>query len=472
MNLILLLLVLTLLVQFYLRKKKKSDTITHPSVYYDFKSPEWVKNAVIYQLNIRQFTNEGTLVAAAQHLPRLKELGIDVIWMMPFFPICERERKFHEGETEGWGSPYAPYDFESIHEKIGTFANFTAFVTQSHDLGLKVILDFVPNHTGWDSKWMLEHPEWFVHKPDGNIMPVTSDQGEVWADIAQLDFTNNDLREAWMQAHEFWIKNFDIDGFREDCAWGISVDYWLELRQRLDAIKPVYMLAEDEVHGKEQFDVCFETNYGWGSHYFLKQIAKDKAPAYILHQHTEGIKERHGTRGWQLNFTQNHDENTWHGSEYELFGEGADCYTALCFVIEGVGLIYNGQEVSLNKRLSFFGKDEIDWSGGTSRAAFFKALIDLKHTNKAIWSGRNGGFIQKINTNHDDKVYAFVREKEGDKVVCIFNMKNVAMDVELSGSAYLGTYRDVFRGKEKEHPLSIGSVVPLKPYQFYILSSK
>lgn len=466
MNVILLLLVLTLVVQLYLRSKQNKAEIALP--YYHFKSPDWVKNAIIYQLNIRQFTHEGTLNAAAQHLPRLKDLGIDVIWMMPFFPICEKEKKLHDDEVDGWGSPYAPYDFESIHERIGTFDDFRAFMKQTHDLGLKLILDFVPNHTGWDSKWMLEHPEWYVHTPDGKIMPVTSDQGEVWSDIAQLDLTNRNLREAWMKAHEFWVKNFDIDGYREDCAWGIPVDYWLELRQRLDAIKPVYMLAEDEVHGKEQFDVCFETNYGWGTHHFMKQIAQKEAPAYALHQHTESIKERHGTRGWQMNFTQNHDENTWHGSEYELFGDGADCYTALCFVIEGTGLVYNGQEVSLNKRLSFFGKDEIDWTG-KPRTDFFKTLIDLKHRNKALWNGRNGGFIQKIQTDHDDKVYAFVREKDGDKVVCIFNLKNIAVNVSLNGSTFSGIYADVFSGQQ--YPLSIGSNVALQPYQFYILTN-
>ena len=474
MNILLLLLLITLIVLLFIRKRKKVTTpeVTHtfiPSgVYYDFKTPDWVKNAVIYQLNIRQFTHEGTLVAAAKHLPRLKELDSDVIWMMPFFSICEKEKKCDEqATTDCWGSPYAPYDFESIHEKIGTFDDFRAFMEQSHALGMKVILDFVPNHTGWDSKWMLEHPDWFVYK-NGKIMPVTSDQGEEWADIAQLDFKNKGLREAWMQAHEFWVKNFDLDGYREDCAWGISVDYWLELRQRLDAIKPVYMLAEDEVHGFEQFDVCFETNYGWGTHHFMKQIVQDKAPASALHHHTEGIKQRHGTRGWQMNFTQNHDENTWHGSEYDLFGEGADCYTALCFIMEGMGLIYNGQEVSLDKRLSFFNKDEIDWSG-TSRVAFFKSLIDLKHNNKALWNGRNGGFIQKIITGQDDKVYAFMREKEGDKVVGIFNMKNVAVNINLEGSAFIGDYKNVFTNEK--YPLSIGATFSLKPYQFYVLSN-
>ncbi len=489
MNFLLLLLVLTLVVLLYLRKSlQKPTVIAHSNsamsgskLYYGFKSPDWVKNASVYQMNIRQMTKEGTIAAAATHLPRIKELGAEILWIMPFFPICEREKKQEEGSSpeNSWGSPYAPYDFESIHERLGTFDDFRAFITQAHELGFKVILDFVPNHTGWDSKWMIEHPEWFVHKKDGTIMPVTSDQGEEWADIAQLDFTDPALREAWMQAHEFWVKNFDLDGYREDCAWAISVEWWLELRQRLDAIKPVYMLAEDEVHGREQFDVCFETNYGWGTHHFMKQIAQKGAPASTLHKHTEGIKERHGTRGWQMNFTQNHDENTWHGSEYELFGGGADCYMALCFTMEGVGLIYNGQEVSMGKRLSFFGKDEIDWTGA-SRATFFRTLTDLKKQNKALWSGRNGGFIEKIPTNHDDKVYAFTREKEGDKVVCIFNMKNEAVDVTLGIADYKGDYHDVFN-KTKYPPnpeysggqaLSIGATFSLKPYQFYILTNK
>ena len=476
MNIILLLLAVTYFVLTYLRRKRMATEATtlipfrdEALVFFNLESPDWVKNAVVYQINIRQFSNEGNLAAVSQQLPRVKGLGVDILWLMPIFPICEDEKKCDEnGTTECWGSPYAPYDFEAIHERYGTSDDLRHLIKTAHDLDLKVILDFVPNHTGWGAKWMQEHPEWYVHK-DGKIMPVTSDQGEVWADIAQLDLNNKQLREAWMQVHEYWVREFDIDGYREDCAWAIEADWWQELRVRLNKLKPVYMLAEDDVHGKEQFSVCFETNYGWGTHAILKDIFKGIRTVNDLHYHTESIKKRFGKRGWQLNFTQNHDENTWHGAEKDLFGNGADAFTALCFTMEGMGLIYNGQEVSLSQRLSFFNKDEIDWSG-VSRAAYFKTLTDLKHRNKALWNGLDGGFIQRITTEYSEKVYAFTREKEDDRVVAVFNLSNDPLSISLQNNVKNGLMLDVFSKKQVE--IQIGMRMDLVPYAFHIFSSR
>jgi alpha-amylase len=470
MNIFLLLLTITAFTLIYLRKKRKAqEPITPPSVFFDLQSPDWVKNAVVYQVNIRQFSKEGNLEAVTQQLSRIKDLGTEIIWLMPFFPICEKEKKCDENaSTECWGSPYAVYDFEEIHERYGTKEDFRHLMAQAHALGLKVILDFVPNHTGWDSKWMQEHPEWFVQK-DGAIMPVTSDQGEIWADIAQLDLTNKALREAWMQVHEYWVREFDLDGYREDCAWAIAADWWKELRARLNKIKPVYMLAEDEVHGQEQFAVCFETNYGWGTHAIMKDIYKGVRTVNDLFEHTESIKSRFGKRGWQLNFTQNHDENTWHGSETDLFGAGADAFTALCFVMEGMGLIYNGQEASLNQRLSFFNKDEIDWTGA-SRVDFFKTLTGLKHRNKALWNGFSGGFIERISTAHSDKVYAFTREKDGDKVLAIFNLSSDPLSILMENGDKTLKMVNIFTKKEVN--IEPKMMVELKPYDFYIYSNR
>lgn len=450
-NYILLALVFLLVATLYLRKKKThtSDVTTSGKQIFDFNrlhytSPEWVRDAVLYQLNIRQFTPEGNFESILPHIPKIKALGIDIVWLMPIFPIAEKEKKCDEGETNPencWGSPYAAADFETIHPKYGNAQDLKNLIAAIHANDMKVILDFIPNHTGFDSKWMHEHPEWFVQK-NGVVQPVTSNEGEVWADIAQLDLTNTEMREAWMRVHEYWVRDFDFDGIREDCSWAIPTDYWAELRVRLDKIKPVFMLGEDEIHGKEQFPVCFECNYGWGTHHFIKQIAKGKS-ATLLNMHTEDIKNRLGRLGWQMNFTQNHDENTWHGSEKDLFGDGADCFTTLCFAIEGMPLIYNGQEVSLTKRLSFFGKDEIDWTG-TSRRDWFKSLCDLKHNNQALWNGLYGGELVGINNTDNDKVYSFRRAKGDSQVVCIFNLSNTPTKINLIGESFAGNYMEYF----------------------------
>ncbi len=437
-------------------------------------TPGWAKNAVIYEVNIRQFSKAGTFNAFTQELPRIRDLGVDILWLMPIYPLATTNRKCHEGVTsECFGSHYAPLDFEAVNPRYGTMDDFNRLVARAHELGMKVILDFVPNHTGWDAKWMKEHPEWYEKGPDGKITdPINSDGTKWgWTDVAQLDFDNPELREAWMRAHEFWLKNTAIDGFREDVAGAVPTSFWLELRPRLDKIRPVFMLAENEDKGREQFAACFEMNYGWGLHAVIKEVAKGSKPASAIYLHTEDIKNRFGTRGWQMNFTQNHDENSWNGTERELFGSGGDCYTALCFMIEGMGLIYNGQEASLDKRLLFFNKDEIDWNG-KSRAAFFKTLTTLKHRNQALWNGHNGGVLHKIQTSDDAHVYAFYRKKSGDAVVCLFNLSDKPVDITWTDPILQGQWRDVFAPGQPQLTLKSGERRQLGAFGYLILSNK
>ena len=435
-------------------------------------TPVWAKNAVIYQVNVRQFTTEGTFNAFAEHIDRIAELGVDMVWFMPIYPLCETNKKAHpEAETENLGSHYAVYDFFSVNPRYGTPEDFRSLVKKLHDLNIKVILDFVPNHTGWDSRWMLRHPEWFKKDAAGNILsPVKEENGESWGwdDVAQLDYDNKRMRENVIQAHEFWMREFDVDGFREDVAGEVPTSFWNELRLRLEKIRPVYMLSEDETKGDQHFKVCFNTNYGWETSIVLKKIVKGELPASALNDWTEKVKEQFGTRGWQLNYTQNHDENTWNGTEKELFGEGADCYSALTFCIEGMGMIYSGQEVSLDKRLWFFNKDEIDWTGA-SRRDFFKTLIDLKHGNKALWNGQDGGVLRKIETDADDKVYAFIREKDGDTFVGIFNLSDQKVPVILRGSDAIGTYKNAFSLKKQN--VTADMSLTLKPFEYILLTN-
>ncbi|MBL7813428.1 MAG: alpha-glucosidase C-terminal domain-containing protein [Saprospiraceae bacterium] len=436
-------------------------------------TPDWVKNAVIYQVNIRQFSPEGTFNAFAEHLERIAALGVDMIWFMPIYPLCDTNKKCHpEADTECIGSHYAVYDYFSINPRYGTPEDFRNIVKKIHDLGMKVILDFVPNHTGWDSRWMLRHPEWFKKDKAGNIIsPIKKENGESWGwdDVAQLDYSNMRMRENVIQAHEFWMREFNVDGFREDVAGEVPTFFWKELRHRLEKIRPVYMLSEDEVEGQEHFNVCFNTNYAWQASIVMKDIAKGEKPASALYEWTETVKQKFGTRGWQMNYTQNHDENTWNGTEKELFGVGADCYTALTFVMEGMPMIYNGQEASLDKRLWFFNKDEIDWSD-LSRAAFFKTLIDLKHRNKALWNGQNGGVLQKLSTDKsDDKIYAFFRQKEEYQCIAIFNLSDKKVNDILRGGIAAGTYKNVFTGETKN--IAAATTLSLEPYDYLILSN-
>ncbi len=460
----------------YLTKQEELDKVTenHAQTFEErpLATPDWVKNAVVYQVNVRQFSEEGTFNAFSKELERIAALGADILWFMPIYPLCERNKKSHEdATTECLGSHYAVYDFFSVNPRYGTPEDFRQLVKKVQDLGMKVVLDFVPNHTGWDSRWMLRHPEWFHKDAEGNILsPVKEENGESWGwdDVAHLDYSNRKLRENVIQAHEFWMNEFNVDGFREDVAGEVPTSFWYELRTRLEKIRPIFMLSEDEVKGNEHFKVCFNANYAWEASIVMKKIVKGEKPASALNEWTETVKQRFGTRGWQLNYTQNHDENTWNGTEKELFGDGADCYTALTFVMEGMGLIYNGQEARLDKRLWFFNKDVIDWSD-LSRSAFFKTLTDLKHRNKALWNGQYGGELKKLNTDADDAVYAFYRQKDEHQFVGIFNLSDKKVDFILRGAEGIGIYTDVFAKTQQDIQTEMTMTLP--PFGYRLLSN-
>jgi glycosidase len=436
------------------------------------KVPDWAKNATIYELNIRQFSKEGTFAKATAGLKDIKGLGIDIIWVMPIFPISEKNRKCNEKETtECWGSHYAATSFKEVHPRYGTKDDFRAFMKEAHALGLKVILDFVPDHTGWDCKWITEHPEYYV-KIDGKITtpidPVSKKPTD-WNDVAMLDYSNKGLRAAIIDAHRYWITEFGVDGYREDVAGFVQDDFWTELRSELDKIKPVFMLAEwgDNVN---QLKTCFQMNYGWTFHFLLKDIAKGKKNADSLETYFKTFKTKFPKESYQMQFTQNHDENTWNGTERESFGDAGDLFTALCFTADGMGEIYNGQEVSLDKRLSFFHKDQIDWAG-KSRRAFISALTGLKHHNKAVWNGAAGGELKRISTNNNQNIFAFTREKEGDKIVCIFNLSAKPQDITLKGGDFAGTFKNILKNNTS-YDLKANANLKFGAWECLILSTK
>ena len=430
-----------------------------------WKSPEWAKNAVIYEINIRQYSPKGDLKFVEKDLPRLKSLGVDILWLMPIYPICEVNKK------GSMGSPYAAYDFEAVNPKYGTLKDMKNFVKKAHKNGLKVILDFVPDHTGWESKWMKEHPEYFVKKDGKFTVPIDPESQKLtdWTDVAMLDYANPATRKAITNAHFFWVKECDVDGFREDVAGFVPADYWAELRQELNKLeKPLYMLSEWENEPKH-FAQCFETNYGWTFHGLIKEVAKGKQPATAIDEYWVKDKAKFmGTTGWHMLFTQNHDENTWNGTLKESFGDSGDAFTAFTFVYDGQPVIYNGMEASLDKRLSFFEKDTIDWLGA-SKFDFFQRLCNLKNRNKAVWNGEYGGLVQKIKTDKDDKVFAFMREKDGNKVVCVFNFSNEPQKVTLQGASFVGEYVNTMN--DQIQYLKQDKDLELKAWDYMILSS-
>ncbi len=369
------------------------------------RHPEWVKSANIYEVNVRQYTAEGTLKAFEAHLPRLKELGVDILWFMPVQPIGKLNRKV-DGK-DSLGSFYSISDYTAIHPDYGTEADFKAVVDKAHSLGMKVMLDWVANHTAFDHHWTKEHPEFYTRDEKGKISVARDNEGKPtdWTDVADLNYEAPGLAEAMFGEMRWWVDQFDIDGFRCDVAGFVPNAFWDELRPKLEAVKPLFMLAEweDPAHMKS-----FNMNYGWDLHHRLNQMAQSKKGVAVLDTYFEEQKAKYGKDDIRMYFITNHDENSWNGTEFERMGDLYENCFVLCATLPGMPLIYSGQEVGLNRRLSFFGKDSIDWSS-QAYTPFYKGMLDLKHRVPVLWNGNWGGDFERLETGGDSLVYGFRR---------------------------------------------------------------
>lgn len=430
-------------------------------------APDWAADAILYECNTRQFSPEGNFAGVRAQLQRLKDLGINVLWLMPIHPIGVKNRK--EKPTD-LGSPYSVQDYYAVNPDFGTEEDLKNLVHEAHALGLKVILDWVPNHTAWDAAWMSKHPEYYTKVNGEFTAPLNEHGGSTgWDDCADLDYANPALRKAMIEAMQHWLRTADIDGFRVDMAGLVPNDFWTEVRPALDSVKPVFMLAEwqDEPN---HFKSCFQFNYGWKWKDVTKDIAAGKQTAIALDTLLEYLNAFYPKNYQQLYFTQNHDENTWSGTENELYKESADAFDVLMFTWQGIPMLYNGQEDGLSQRLAFFKKDPIHWHD-YSRTPFFQNLCDLRHNNKALRSGALGGKLVKIPTDKNDQVYAFTREKDGERVVVILNLSKNRCEVTLSpDNNTVGSYLNLFGASTIQ--VSKDMQLTLKPWEYLVLTNK
>ncbi len=431
-------------------KKKESVDVTENGKVY--KHVDWAKNANIYEVNVRQYTSEGTFNAFAKEMPRLKKMGVDILWIMPIHPIGEINRK---GKL---GSYYAVKDYQKVNPEFGTLDDFKSLVTNAHKLGMKVIIDWVANHTAWDNWMVKDHPEWYTKDSLNNIVAPVED----WKDVADLNYDVPELRAYMIQSMEYWIKNADIDGFRCDVAGMVPTDFWVEARKKLDAIKPVFMLAENDT--PEILD-AFDMVYGWELHHTMNDIAQGKKTVKDLVALCTKIDTVFQKDDYIMNFTSNHDENTWNGSEYERMGDAVQAMAVLAATMPGMPLIYTGQEAKLDKRLNFFDKDTIEWNN-YPLADFYTKLLTLKKENKALWNGVAGGDIN-ILENSGDNVFTFYREKDGNKVVVLLNLSDKTQTVSINSPKIDGNYSSLFDGDEVE--VNKDSQFDLKPWGYIVL---
>ncbi len=373
--------------------------------------------AVLYQINVRQYSAAGTLAAVQADLPRLKALGVDILWLMPIQPIGVLNRK------GSLGSYYSIRDYTAVNPEFGTLADAKAFVAAAQGLGFKVILDWVANHTAWDHAWATAHQDWYRLNAQGEVYPVTFNAGqpneEHWDDVIALDYRSEGLRAAMISAMRFWVADVGVDGFRCDVASLVPVDFWVRARRELEAVKPLFMLAESDavaLHTSGAFDVTYDWTL---PDEVFKKLGRGEAGAPLLKAWLERQPAGYPPEACRMRFTSNHDYNSWHGTDVELYGDAWQALAVLTFMLPGMPLIYNGQEAGLSRRLAFFEKDAIDWRDET-HAAFYRRLVALKHRHPALAAPPQGGTLTLLPAAPD--VVAFERRRGADVVRVAVNL--------------------------------------------------
>ena len=419
--------------------------------YAQLKTPEWVQNATIYEVNVRQFTPEGTFSAFEKHLPRLKNMGVDIIWLMPIHPIGELNRK------GSLGSYYAVRDYRGINPEFGSHDDFAHLVDAAHQLGMKVIIDWVANHTSPDAVWIEEGKlDWYTLDSMGKVQPTL---GTDWWDVADLNYDNADLRNEMIACMEYWVRDFDIDGYRCDVAGWVPMDFWNAARASLDQIKPVFMLAEAE--GKELHS-AFEMTYGWEFHHIMNEIAKGEKNAADVIAFYE--KTKLPTGAFHMNFTSNHDENSWNGTEMERMGEARFALAVLAATIEGMPLVYNGQETSLDRRLKFFDKDSINWDK-MDLVDFYSRLLHLHQSNEALHVGLEQTEPRFLSTKDQKEVLVFERKAGENRVLVLLNLSNSTQKVKVT-DVMQGIFKNLFEGEKVV--LKTNQSIMLKPWGYIV----
>lgn len=399
-----------------------------------FETPQWARQTSIYEVNVRQYTPEGTFRAFLAELPRLRDMGVGTLWFMPITPIAEKNRK---GTL---GSYYACSDYTSINPEFGTMEDFKEVVKQAHEMGMKVIIDWVANHTGWDHRWTKEHPEYYLRDSATGDFKIASGMD----DIIELDFSNPALRKAMIDAMQFWVKECDIDGFRCDLAFWVELPFWREARDVIDADKQLFWFGEYDELDKPEYAEVFDASYTWtwmhkAKDFYQQQGALDSLIT-VLDRYKAISNDR--MRSW---FTTNHDENSWNGTEFEKYGDMARALAVFSVTWPGVPLIYSGQEIGNQKRIQFFEKDTIQpGKDAEGFGRFYTSLLQLKKEQSCLQADSSVKLI-RLETTAPGSVLAYIRQSPSASVLVVLNLSPQSdLVFEITDPLLSGRYRNHF----------------------------
>ncbi len=422
-----------------------------------FKKASWINLTDVYEVNLRQYTDAGTFNAFAAELPRLKEMGVSALWFMPVTPIALKMRK------GALGSYYACSDYVSVNPEFGTMEDFKNLVQKAHEMGFKVIIDWVANHTGWDHVWTKTHPEYYKWDNGTNNFQVAKGM----EDIIELDYKNHFLRKAMIESMEFWVTECDIDGFRCDLAFWVGLDFWLEARADLEKVKTLFWLAENDGIDNPQYYQAFDACYTWSWMHKTEEFYQKDQDVALLDAVLIEYDYVGSADALKLWFTANHDENSWNGTEYEKYGDAALALAVFSFTWHGIPLIYSGQELPNMKRLMFFDKDTIEWKGNYGLHDFYEKLLHLRKSNPALISGNKETAAVRLITNDPHKVLAYKRKSGEREVLVILNLSKQDLVVEIRNEEVTGTFTNIFTHKVED--LSAKKIFALQAWGYIVL---
>lgn len=420
------------------------------------KHPAFMEQGNIYEVNIRQYTKEGTLNAFAKHLPRLQKMGVKTIWFMPLQPISK------EGRKGSLGSYYSVAHYTQVNPEFGTLNDFNKIVSTAHKMGIKVLIDWVPNHSGADHYWLKTHPDFYERDSTGKAI-YTAD----WSDTRELNFDNLVMQDSMINAMKYWVNNTAIDGFRVDVAWGVPYSFWNKCIPALNQLRPLFFLAEADDY--KLHESGFDATYSWSEFHVLNDIAAGTKNVLLLDTVLNKIEKDFVKGAWRLYFTSNHDENSWNKADYATmpgikhapFAVFTQTYNRT------MPLIYSGQEEPVLRPISFFEKDSMGFKK-YERASFYKTLLDLRSHNAAF---KENAVFERINVNLPKQVMAYTRKNGDALVVVVLNLSDKNSEVTLDGTLPADKiYTEVFTQKKVNDIRNVS--LPAWGYKIFVVGSK
>jgi alpha-amylase len=392
----------------------------------------WIAQGNIYEVNIRQYTPEGTFRAFAPHLQRLKDMGVQTLWFMPIQPISKKDRK------GPMGSYYAIANYTAINPEFGTMEDWNALVKQAHDMGFKVIIDWVANHTGADHPWLTAHKDFYELDSATGQAKSPFD----WTDVRKLNYKNPAVGDSMLAAMQFWVNESNIDGFRCDVAAEVPKEFWVKAIGELRKKKNLFMLAEADKGWLHE--AGFDATYAWPQFHKMKEIAAGRRPAFALDSVNAMVDTSFPKKAMLMYFTSNHDENSWNKADWGTMPGASHAPFAVLTqtIARSVPLIYSGQEEPFLDSIRFFYKDTITF-GKFERANFYKTLLNLRKNNEALAADAS---FKKLATSNDAAMYCFEREKGGKKVLVVLNLSATPQEFTWKTAPSQKEWNNVFNG--------------------------